>query len=181
MLNSQPLESSANSRIFRLREKLTQFAFTTKYVKGKSHCIPDALSRAPVSQPTEADIALNNELNLRVAAVATSLGDLVQAAQTDEVYAALAATVRQGFPKCKEKLDPRLLPYFAHRHSLSLADGLVLLGDRVVVPYAARRPLLEQLHRPHLGVDATRRRATCLLYTSPSPRDLSTSRMPSSA
>ena len=28
---------------------------------------------------------------------------------------------------------------------------------------------------------ANRRRLTCLLYTSPSPRDLSTSRMPSSA
>ena len=29
--------------------------------------------------------------------------------------------------------------------------------------------------------DDTNRRKTCLLYTSPSPRDLSTSRMPSSA
>ena len=31
------------------------------------------------------------------------------------------------------------------------------------------------------GIDSDRVKETCLLYTSPSPRDLSTSRMPSSA
>ena len=34
---------------------------------------------------------------------------------------------------------------------------------------------------PVFGKDSTIRGTSCLLYTSPSPRDLSTSRMPSSA
>jgi len=52
-----------------------------------------------------------------------------------------------------------------------------------------RRPLLQQmLERPGLASDAEIRildvgagYGVCLLYTSPSPRDLSISRMPSSA
>ena len=35
MLNDQPLENTATPRLFRLREKIGQFSFIAKYVKGK--------------------------------------------------------------------------------------------------------------------------------------------------
>ena len=41
--------------------------------------------------------------------------------------------------------------------------------------------LLYQIPLAVLKRNATQRHGACLLYTSPSPRDLSTSRMPSSA
>ena len=41
--------------------------------------------------------------------------------------------------------------------------------------------LSERLDHPDVGADLIRQTYACLLYTSPSPRDLSTSRMPSSA
>ena len=37
----------------RMREKLTNFSFEVKWVKGKIHMIADALSHAPVFQPEE--------------------------------------------------------------------------------------------------------------------------------
>ena len=45
-----------------------------------------------------------------------------------------------------------------------------------VLPYQANKLFLDSG-----AYSAMRRKITCLLYTSPSPRDLSTSRMPSSA
>ena len=42
------------------------------------------------------------------------------------------------------------------------------------------RPIAHAIWDPHFGSGITEA-MTCLLYTSPSPRDLSTSRMPSSA
>ena len=41
--------------------------------------------------------------------------------------------------------------------------------------------LLELINLPHLAGQMPHQLSGCLLYTSPSPRDLSTSRMPSSA
>ena len=42
-------------------------------------------------------------------------------------------------------------------------------------------PVCQRLRRAACGVAVLPKDRTCLLYTSPSPRDLSTSRMPSSA
>ena len=64
-------------------------------------------------------------------------------------------------------------------------------GELHVEPEAQYLPGQKSLHRNKFTVvfnqvyvskpTATERDGTCLLYTSPSPRDLSTSRMPSSA
>ena len=48
-------------------------------------------------------------------------------------------------------------------------------GDRVVIGYSLGGTQIGTQSRASIRTD------TCLLYTSPSPRDLSTSRMPSSA
>ena len=55
---------------------------------------------------------------------------------------------------------------------------LIRVGDEQVPPDSRR-----ELRRQKAAIDQAFRRlvAACLLYTSPSPRDLSTSRMPSSA
>eukprot|EP00831_Metopus_contortus_P037215 TRINITY_DN29340_c0_g1_i1.p2 TRINITY_DN29340_c0_g1~~TRINITY_DN29340_c0_g1_i1.p2 ORF type:complete len:179 (+),score=11.57 TRINITY_DN29340_c0_g1_i1:149-685(+) len=79
------------------------------------------------------------------------------------------------------------LPFGRRVEIISLGSGILLVADLQqkqqkwasqssadLVP--TKREISSQLSIPHvLCVD------TCLLYTSPSPRDLSTSRMPSSA
>ena len=55
--------------------------------------------------------------------------------------------------------------------SVTLADRL---GPEILTVFEIKRQVL---HRARLHVKVP----GCLLYTSPSPRDLSTSRMPSSA
>jgi len=67
---------------------------------------------------------------------------------------------------------------------LKTAD--LVLAMSVEALRASRTPFDPRIHaaRPHPGQVASAARVwqmTCLLYTSPSPRDLSTSRMPSSA
>ena len=77
------------------------------------------------------------------------------------------------------------------------SDLMELKEELITAKYPAANSLLDGFdHTPRLAKakspqrttekssgTATRRRfrSTCLLYTSPSPRDLSTSRMPSSA
>ena len=75
------------------------------------------------------------------------------------------------------------------KHDLP-AEGIVVLGLSRLVPRKGFDTLLRAVgeltrERPELVVaiagDGRDRARLCLLYTSPSPRDLSTSRMPSSA
>ena len=47
------LEEMVNPRLQRMREKVTGYSFTVKWVAGKTHFIADALSRAPVFSPEE--------------------------------------------------------------------------------------------------------------------------------
>ena len=67
---------------------------------------------------------------------------------------------------------------------LELADDHLILGHRLS-EWCGHAPLLEEdLALPNMGLDligTARSLYTCLLYTSPSPRDGLLSRMPSSA
>ena len=70
--------------------------------------------------------------------------------------------------------------------SLSATDGFVLEDGRIIAIQPKPEPLLKVTHNhlPRIAWHIGNRHTPCqicLLYTSPSPRDLSTSRMPSSA
>jgi len=55
LLNQKSLAQVENPRLFRLREKLVPYHFKAVWKSGKTHCIADALSRAPIDNPTEED------------------------------------------------------------------------------------------------------------------------------
>ena len=47
---------------------------------------------------------------------------------------------------------------------MSIQDGLIFKGERVVVPKAARGELLRRIHNSHLGVNGCLNRARECLY-----------------
>ena len=74
-------------------------------------------------------------------------------------------------------------PGFGDRRKAMLEDIAILTGAEVIseeVGLSLEGANLEQLGDAK-RVQISKENTTCLLYTSPSPRDLSTSRMPSSA
>ncbi|GFS01193.1 Pol polyprotein [Elysia marginata] len=66
--------------------------------------------------------------------------------------------VRHGWPD-KQTLRPELKSFFDMRDSIVLDEGLLLKGERVVVPSALRKEMKEILHNAHLGHDSMMRRA----------------------
>ena len=77
-------------------------------------------------------------------------------AEQDQEYQDLVDTVLQdkptpaGFKSCKQ--------------SLSVDNGLVLLGQRLIVPKAMRKEVLCRLHASHQGMEKTLRRARQAVY-----------------
>ena len=54
-----------------------------------------------------------------------------------------------GWP---EDCDPELAPFQSRKDELSLFNGCILWGSRVVVPQRGRRAVLEELHAGHPGI-----------------------------
>ncbi len=172
ILNSYTLDMVDNPRLQRLKEKLACHRFETVWKKGSEHYIPDALSRAPIADPTPED-CFTDELEESVATVIRSINmtlrpdhlkdpyleKMKQVAAADTVYQELVEAVRDGFPDDRRQVKGSLLDYWKLRGELTCADGLVLKGARIVVPVSMRKDVLADLHRSHQGIERTKRRA----------------------
>ena len=69
ILDHHRLVDIDNTRLQRLKEKTSLFSFTTRWTKGKDD-IPDALSRAPMSDPSPNDQEAEEEVEHHVHAIA---------------------------------------------------------------------------------------------------------------
>lgn len=58
--------------------------------------------------------------------------------------------VQSGWPSVVE--DPVLKPYHSRRNELSIVQGLLMWGIRVIVPVAIRKQILSSLHECHMGI-----------------------------
>ncbi|CAC5376399.1 unnamed protein product [Mytilus coruscus] len=58
--------------------------------------------------------------------------------------------VLQGWPA--SNADDKLRPYFSRKLELSLHDGCLLWGNRVVVPTPGQETVMQELHEGHPGV-----------------------------
>lgn len=176
IINSYTLDMVENPRLQRMKERMSQYQFTAVWRAGKSLCIPDALSRAPVSYPTSEDMTGCDEVTAHVRSVINAatasqdkdaptfdadrtLQDMSIAAQADPTYVRLRDCISSGFPTNRYDLHASLLPYWKLREALSTDGNLVLYGARILVPAALRRHTLSRLHDSHRGVEATKRRA----------------------
>lgn len=57
--------------------------------------------------------------------------------------------VQHGWPN--HNSDEALKPYFTRKDELSVQDGCLLWGNRVVVPPKERARVVEELHETHPG------------------------------
>ena len=79
--------------------------------------------------------------------------------EQDESLQVLKAVIQHGWPENKSTLPLLASPYFDMRDELSVQDGLIFKGERVVVPKPARSGLLKSIHNSHLGVNGCFNRA----------------------
>ena len=181
VLNKKTLAEIENPRLQRLREKLVPYNFIASWRQGKLHSIPDALSRAPVDQPTDDDEEAEHDVNIRIQHVISSmtstsdedgispfkdaaLDEVRAAVNTDPEMIALKNVITLGFPDHRNQLDPLLQPYWGCRDRLTIDDGLILCGQRLVIPQLLRRTTLDRLHSSHQGIERTKQRARQIIY-----------------
>ena len=168
ILDKKTLDQIETPRILRLKMALTPYNFSTEWKEGKKNAIPDALSRSPCQAADEEDEQYEQELKrfsgdvTMVASIAIEregdfgygdpiLKDIMEHAEKDQEYQDLARAIME---------DKELPPgYKGSKLMLTVNDGCVLSGQRLVIPKALRKETLKRLHASHQGIERTLQRA----------------------
>ena len=141
--------------------------FTVIYKKGKDIPVADALSRVTPMDPEDnikLPIIAVNLITTHILMSTPSqdsfsrkLDRLRKSTAQDNQLTRLSRYINTGFPCEKENLPIDLHDYWNYRDTLSIENGLLTCGSRIIVPHEMRAEMLQYIHEGHQG------RERCLL------------------
>ncbi|KAI8119102.1 hypothetical protein CVS40_9413 [Lucilia cuprina] len=141
----------ATSRLQRWALTMMTYNFDIEYVKTDDFGNVDMLSRLlPSMQPEDEDFVIacaTLEYNIKsilkdnLQSIPLTHHMVLQATEKDATIQAVLHHIQSSWPrKSKDLSSNDLLPFFNRRSSLSVVDGCLLFGERIVIP---------QLRCPH--------------------------------
>ncbi|XP_031760407.1 uncharacterized protein K02A2.6-like, partial [Xenopus tropicalis] len=141
---------------------LLAYDYDIIYRRSQDHGNADALSRLPCPYTTDVhdesvifQVSFAEELPI-------SCKDIAAATSRDPLLAKVWDFTSKGWPNYNS--DKILKPYFEKRDELSIDQGCLLWGIRVVIPPKYRQRLLHELHEGHPGVNRMKARARGYLW-----------------
>ena len=151
---SKAIPNMASARIQRWAITLSAYTYTINYKSGKEHANADAMSRLPLTDPLP-EVPDPPEMVLlmeHLASTPVSAQQIKRLTDRDPVLSEVKKFVLQGWPLRSDTMSEDLLPFIRRKLELSVQDGCLLWGSRVVVPATVRVKVMEELHETHPGI-----------------------------
>jgi hypothetical protein len=140
----------ASARIQRWALTLGGYDYTIEYKPGESHSNADFLSRLPLPE-TSQNIPVPHETVFLMETLNSSpvtASQIKQWTSQDPLLSKVRDLIQHGgLNRNKEAVSP----FHQFERELSVQDGCILCGSRVVVPPDGRRAVIELLHEGHPG------------------------------
>ena len=130
---------------------ITAYEYKIVFRGTKQHGNADALGRLPLST-TPVEVPMAPELVLLLDHLAdspTTVNDIRSWTRHDPVLAQVLQFIERGWP---QNLDSSFSPYLSRKTELSVLDGCILWGSRVVIPAQGQKAVLHELHSAHPGM-----------------------------
>jgi len=185
ILNDYALSEIENKRLQRLKMKLSCFTYKALWIDGKSNQEADALSRAPVDQPTKEDeideqfeevktsiealISLNevstepdfSYVDVLEMEIADKLAEEVRdAGEQDEDYKLVRTWLMTKYQPNPEAVSSSVHPYYKNLDRFSLdSNNLLCYDDKIVIPKPLRSKYLDRLIHLHASPEKMKSRA----------------------
>jgi transposase InsO family protein len=161
--------SASTPRQQRILLKIHSYDVELEYLKGKQNVIADALSRVSPLPPEQEDLQDLPTISMKlitstVPATETKLMKMRQATKADVGLSQVATFIHHGWPQHKTQCPPETHQFWNFKEELSLKDGLIYKGNRLVIPKSEKASILEALHTGHMGEEKTLLRARESVY-----------------
>jgi transposase InsO family protein len=169
----KPIESimkkplaSAPARTQRMLLKLQPYDIQVIHRPGKTIPVADTLSRNFLDDTCP---GLIDGLNLRIHSVSYSMSDrrleeVKMATENDADMCILKKVIRDGWPDKKADCQKEVLQYWNFRDELTVTDDIILKGEKIVIPLAMRKSMLDKIHIGHMGITKCTRRARDVMF-----------------
>ena len=172
----------APKRLPRMLLRLQKFDLQVSYKKGTEMHLADTLSRAyrvrrnttqveaedvlyfeNMRGNTERELESINMIQYLPVSEATQTA-IREATEADTTLRQLKTIIRQEWPGSKEEVSENVRDYFSFREELSIQNGLVFKGERLVIPASMRDNMRAKIHASHIGIQGCLRRAREVVY-----------------
>lgn len=90
---------------------------------------------------------------------AARLDDVLANVDSDQEMQELKTVILNGWPERKSGLPRGATEHYSVCEELTVQDGLIFRGERVVVPRGVRKQMVQQIHSTHIGAEGCLRRA----------------------
>jgi transposase InsO family protein len=162
--HSRQTPTMAASRIIRWALTLSAYKYTIYHRPGNKMANADALSRLPLST-APATVPTPGDVNLLMEQLDNTIITSKQIKTwtcRDPVLSCIHHFILHCWPNSVN--NPNLKPYFTRREELSVIDGCILWGCRVIIPPKGRNIVMSQLHDTHPGVSRMKRLARSYVW-----------------
>jgi len=147
----KPIPVMAAARLQRWALILSAYEYSIVYKEGKNNANADGLSRLPLNYKTEPEVPGEMILLMEHMDLTPVTSRQIKSwTRKDPILSRVMNFVLQGWPA--SNTDDQVRPYFTRKLELSLYDGCILWGNRVVIPPPGRDTILQELHEGHPGV-----------------------------
>ena len=172
----KPLESilkksllSAPKRLQRMMLHLQNFDFEGEYKKGTLLHLTDTLSRAYLPH---GQVKCSKEDVFLMGNVRSPVEQGIESVHALSFVSISPQGGQTGWPDTKEEVPFSVQGYFHFKDELSVQDGLVLKGERLVVPKSMSEEIKQKLHQSHLGIQGCLRRGRDVVYWPVKNKDI---------
>lgn len=142
-------------RILRFRLRLLRFKYNIIHVPGKQLVTADALSRAPSGPEKSIEVdeskVFVDLIVQQIPATSAKLKQIQEMQNEDSVCQQVKQYTQKGWPEHQKAVSEHLMPYWSHRADIHVANGILLKGERILIPKPMKREMLDRLHQGHQG------------------------------
>lgn len=153
--------SSAPPRLQRMLLRIQPYDVTIEYKPGKDLIYADYLSRI---SPTQGQM-IELEHTIHTIQISEKQLEIVRdATAKDQQLSALREQVIRGWPEKATDAPKIIRNFFSMRDCISVEDGVLFVGQRMIIPEQLKSEYLERIHTGHLGITKCQLRAKDSIY-----------------